>query len=40
MNSPSSVTIFGDVDSINELEAIISKDGAFARKLKVTTAYH
>jgi acyl transferase domain-containing protein len=40
INSPSSVTISGDVESINVLEALISKDGAFARKLIVTTAYH
>ncbi|KAI1261177.1 PKSN polyketide synthase for alternapyrone biosynthesis [Xylariaceae sp. FL1019] len=40
VNSPSSVTLSGDVEAINELEASISADGKFARKLKVTTAYH
>ncbi|KAH6869417.1 lovastatin nonaketide synthase [Thelonectria olida] len=40
VNSPSSVTLSGDVDAINQLETIISADGKFARKLKVTTAYH
>ncbi|KAI1328524.1 PKSN polyketide synthase for alternapyrone biosynthesis [Xylariaceae sp. FL0255] len=40
INSPSSVTLSGDVDAINELENMISSDGKFARKLKVTTAYH
>ncbi|KXX75271.1 Lovastatin diketide synthase LovF [Madurella mycetomatis] len=40
INSPSSVTLSGDVDAINQLEALISSDGKFARKLKVTTAYH
>ncbi|PSN59370.1 lovastatin nonaketide synthase [Corynespora cassiicola Philippines] len=40
VNSPSSVTLSGDVDAIDKLEAIISADGKFARKLKVKTAYH
>nr|ALQ32965.1 putative polyketide synthase [Fusarium scirpi] len=40
VNSPSSVTLSGDVDAIDQLEVIISADGKFARKLKVTTAYH
>ncbi|KAM5441355.1 Type I Iterative PKS [Microsporum ferrugineum] len=40
VNSPSSVTFSGDVDAINQLESLISSDGKFARKLKVTTAYH
>ncbi|KAI9689480.1 MAG: Type I Iterative PKS [Bathelium mastoideum] len=40
INSPSSVTLSGDVDAINQLETLISSDGKFARKLKVTTAYH
>lgn len=40
INSPSSVTLSGDVDAIDQLEAMISGDGKFARKLKVTTAYH
>jgi acyl transferase domain-containing protein len=40
VNSPSSVTLSGDIDAINQLETLISSDGKFARKLKVTTAYH
>ncbi|KAI0854962.1 PKSN polyketide synthase for alternapyrone biosynthesis [Xylaria cubensis] len=40
VNSPSSVTLSGDIDAIDQLETIISGDGKFARKLKVTTAYH
>ncbi|KAI0204323.1 PKSN polyketide synthase for alternapyrone biosynthesis [Astrocystis sublimbata] len=40
VNSPSSVTLSGDVDAIDQLETVISGDGKFARKLKVTTAYH
>ncbi|KAJ6788507.1 hypothetical protein PWT90_01621 [Aphanocladium album] len=40
INSPSSVTLSGDVEAIDQLEAMISGDGKFARKLKVTTAYH
>jgi acyl transferase domain-containing protein/NADP-dependent 3-hydroxy acid dehydrogenase YdfG len=40
INSPSSVTLSGDVDAINQLETLISSDGKFARKLKITTAYH
>ncbi|KAI5867872.1 hypothetical protein GGS23DRAFT_201723 [Durotheca rogersii] len=39
-NSPSSVTLSGDVDAIDALEKRISEDGKFARKLKVSTAYH
>ncbi|KAH8690349.1 lovastatin nonaketide synthase [Phaeosphaeriaceae sp. PMI808] len=40
INSPSSVTLSGDVDAINQLETLISSDSKFSRKLKVTTAYH
>lgn len=40
INSPSSVTLSGDVDAIDALEKTISADGKFARKLKVGTAYH
>jgi acyl transferase domain-containing protein/NADPH:quinone reductase-like Zn-dependent oxidoreductase/NADP-dependent 3-hydroxy acid dehydrogenase YdfG len=39
VNSPSSVTLSGDVDAIDKLESVISRD-TFARKLKVKTAYH
>jgi acyl transferase domain-containing protein/NADPH:quinone reductase-like Zn-dependent oxidoreductase/NAD(P)-dependent dehydrogenase (short-subunit alcohol dehydrogenase family) len=40
VNSPSSVTLSGDVDSIDKLESLISGTGKFARKLQVKTAYH
>ena len=40
VNSPSSVTLSGNVEAINQLEKLISNDGKFARKLKVSTAYH
>jgi acyl transferase domain-containing protein/NADPH:quinone reductase-like Zn-dependent oxidoreductase/NAD(P)-dependent dehydrogenase (short-subunit alcohol dehydrogenase family) len=40
VNSPSSVTISGDETSVNQLAETISADGKFARRLKVTTAYH
>lgn len=40
INSPSSVTLSGDVGAIDTLETLISADGKFARKLKIKTAYH
>ncbi|RMD42161.1 hypothetical protein DV735_g2940, partial [Chaetothyriales sp. CBS 134920] len=40
INSPSSVTLSGDVSAINQLESLLTKDGKFARKLRVKTAYH
>ena len=40
VNSPSSVTISGDESYITQLEKIIQNDGKFARKLRITTAYH
>ncbi|KAL8982004.1 MAG: hypothetical protein Q9205_003368 [Flavoplaca limonia] len=40
VNSPSSVTLSGDVEAIDTLETLISTNGKFARKLKVKTAYH
>ncbi|EAT79697.2 hypothetical protein SNOG_12897 [Parastagonospora nodorum SN15] len=40
INSPSSVTLSGDVEAIDQLEILISRDGKFARKLEVVTAYH
>ncbi len=40
VNSPSSVTISGDVDAIEELEASLNAKGIFARRLKVGVAYH
>ncbi|KAL8903861.1 MAG: hypothetical protein Q9207_003659 [Kuettlingeria erythrocarpa] len=40
INSPSSVTLSGDVEAIDTLEKLISASGKFARKLKIKTAYH
>lgn len=40
VNSPRSVTLSGDAEHIDQLESSMSKDGKFARKLRVTTAYH
>ncbi|KAK4178924.1 putative polyketide synthase [Triangularia setosa] len=40
INSPSSVTLSGDLDTIHTLEKLVSADGKFARMLKVKTAYH
>lgn len=39
-NSPSSVTISGDVPGIEELEMLLKVDQIFARKLQVPAAYH
>ena len=39
-NSPSSVTLSGDVEPINELEKRFESEGVFARKLKVQAAFH
>ena len=35
VNSPTSVTLSGDVQAIDELETLIKSDGKFARKLRV-----
>ncbi|OBR04783.1 Beta-ketoacyl synthase domain-containing protein [Colletotrichum higginsianum IMI 349063] len=40
VNSPSSTTLSGDADAIDELFSRIKDDGHFARKLKVDVAYH
>ena len=40
VNSPTSVTISGDLKGIEELDIILKGEGVFARKLKVDTAYH
>jgi acyl transferase domain-containing protein/NADPH:quinone reductase-like Zn-dependent oxidoreductase/ubiquinone/menaquinone biosynthesis C-methylase UbiE len=40
VNSPSSVTISGDLGAINEIASRLERDGIFARKLKVPMAYH
>ncbi|KAJ5938265.1 type I iterative polyketide synthase [Penicillium verhagenii] len=40
VNSPSSVTVSGDVPSIDELESILQAKQLFNRKLKIDVAYH
>ena len=40
VNSPSSVTVSGDTNGITELQGILAKEGVFARRLEVDTAYH
>ena len=40
VNSPSSVTVSGDLPAIEELEQIAKAKGIFARKLAVEVAYH
>ncbi|OXV11891.1 hypothetical protein Egran_00348 [Elaphomyces granulatus] len=40
INSPTSVTISGDLSAILQIETMMKADGLFARQLKVETAYH
>ena len=40
VNSPSNVTISGDVTTLEALRAILNERGVFARRLKVDVAYH
>ena len=40
INSPSSVTLSGDLSAIDELGQMLKQKHIFARKLKVETAYH
>lgn len=40
VNSPSNVTVSGDVAQLNELETLLKADSVFARKLAVENAYH
>lgn len=40
VNSPSNVTISGDVSAIDELKKALESKGIFARKLAVEVAYH
>jgi acyl transferase domain-containing protein len=40
VNSPSNVTISGDMLGINQLYELLTLDSIFTRKLKVETAYH
>nr|QPC57090.1 polyketide synthase-nonribosomal peptide synthetase [Tolypocladium sp. 49Y] len=39
-NAPTSVTLSGDADAIDELKAHLDNEKTFARKLNVDTAYH
>ncbi|KAI1811887.1 beta-ketoacyl synthase domain-containing protein [Poronia punctata] len=39
-NSPGSITLSGDLDAIDQVQANLVAQDIFARKLKVTTAYH
>ena len=40
VNSPASVTVSGDIEAIEDIEAALKTDGVFARKVKVEAAYH
>jgi acyl transferase domain-containing protein len=40
VNSPSSVTLSGDVESLEALRAVLDERKVFARRLKVEMAYH
>lgn len=40
INSPTSVTISGDLSAIEELEDVLSQGKIFARRLRVDAAYH
>ncbi|KAL2829478.1 hypothetical protein BDW59DRAFT_159066 [Aspergillus cavernicola] len=40
INSPSSVTLSGDLAAVEQIEGILSAEGVFARRLKVQSAYH
>lgn len=39
-NAPTSQTVSGDKDAVEELKEVLDNDGSFARLLKVTEAYH
>ncbi|KAK2623593.1 hypothetical protein QTJ16_007147 [Diplocarpon rosae] len=40
INSPSSITVSGDEEAINELQAAVEEEQMFNRRLRVDTAYH
>ena len=40
INSPSSITVAGDLSAVIELEELANAEGVFARRLKVDTAWH
>ncbi|KAK4034496.1 polyketide synthase [Parachaetomium inaequale] len=39
-NSPTSITVSGDVCGLDQLEALLKQDNIFARRLKVDAAWH
>lgn len=39
-NAPTSVTLSGDADAVDQVKAHLETEGTFARKLKVDMAYH
>lgn len=39
-NSPSSITVSGDVPGLDQLEVFLKRDNIFARRLKVDAAWH
>jgi len=40
INSPSSTTVSGDLSGIEEMQAMLTLEGVFARRLEVDIAYH
>ncbi|KAK6860906.1 hypothetical protein PG995_004542 [Apiospora arundinis] len=40
VNSPSSVTVSGDLSAVQDLQMILQEENVFARRLKVSAAYH
>lgn len=40
VNSPSSITVSGDLSAVTELEELANAEGVFARRLRVDTAWH
>lgn len=40
VNSPSSVTVSGDLSAIEKLETLLSVENVFAKRLKITEAFH
>ncbi|KAL4734357.1 hypothetical protein BDV11DRAFT_174852 [Aspergillus similis] len=40
VNSPSSITVSGDKDAVDALEALARNDGIFTHRLKIHTAFH
>lgn len=40
VNSPSSVTVSGDISKLTELETVLNEHSVFARRLAVENAYH